>query len=435
MKKKIICMITVLLMLLSLIPGQIFAEGSDVKMSQMEFSATYHQTAARGMLALINDMRTDGNAWVLDENEVQQNLGVLNTLTYDYNLEQIAMQRAKEIAVKFSHIRPNGERCFSATYNGTSSNGENIIAGTNSADKAFEIWCEEDQPYAGQGHRRNMLDARWNAIGIASVTVNGCTYWVQEFRTRNSGADQTPAEDSAKTVTVDFAENAVSNARITLSKQSVTVNCGASTVLPSADVEVLLIENWRSGYVKCTDAPTWTSSDEEVARIEDGRVLVVKGGTAVLTAEAFGATATVTVNVSHVWDGGIVTTEPTEATAGSKMFTCQGCGSTKTETIPKLPHTHRYDAVVTAPTYTEQGYTTHTCACGDSYVDGYVSALGDFNGDSAVNNDDLVMLLRHVAKIQMVTDKAVLTKLDINKDGKINAKDITLLTQSLETAG
>ena len=39
-------------------------------------------------------------------------------------------------------------------------------------------------------------------------------------------------------------------------------------------------------------------------------------------------------------------------------------------------HEHSYDAVVTAPTCTEKDYTTHTCACGDSYVDTYVDALG-----------------------------------------------------------
>ena len=39
-------------------------------------------------------------------------------------------------------------------------------------------------------------------------------------------------------------------------------------------------------------------------------------------------------------------------------------------------HTHSYKAVVTAPTCTAKGYTTHTCACGDSYVDTYVDALG-----------------------------------------------------------
>ena len=41
-----------------------------------------------------------------------------------------------------------------------------------------------------------------------------------------------------------------------------------------------------------------------------------------------------------------------------------------------VSHTHSYKAVVTAPTCTEKGYTTHTCACGDSYVDTYTDALG-----------------------------------------------------------
>ena len=40
------------------------------------------------------------------------------------------------------------------------------------------------------------------------------------------------------------------------------------------------------------------------------------------------------------------------------------------------PHTHSYTAVVTAPTCTEGGYTTYTCACGDSYVNDHIDALG-----------------------------------------------------------
>ncbi len=48
--------------------------------------------------------------------------------------------------------------------------------------------------------------------------------------------------------------------------------------------------------------------------------------------------------------------------------------------IPQ-PHTHSYTAVVTAPTCTEQGYTTHTCECGASYVDAYTDALGHDWGD------------------------------------------------------
>ena len=39
-------------------------------------------------------------------------------------------------------------------------------------------------------------------------------------------------------------------------------------------------------------------------------------------------------------------------------------------------HEHSYTAVVTAPTCTEKGYTTHTCSCGHSYADTYTDALG-----------------------------------------------------------
>ena len=46
------------------------------------------------------------------------------------------------------------------------------------------------------------------------------------------------------------------------------------------------------------------------------------------------------------------------------------------DVVIEAPHVHSYESVVTAPTCTEQGYTTYTCECGDSYVDDYTDALG-----------------------------------------------------------
>ncbi|MBQ8042640.1 MAG: hypothetical protein IJ272_00625 [Clostridia bacterium] len=47
------------------------------------------------------------------------------------------------------------------------------------------------------------------------------------------------------------------------------------------------------------------------------------------------------------------------------------------EPKPTQPvHTHSYTSVVTEPTCMAQGYTTHTCSCGDSYKDSYKGALG-----------------------------------------------------------
>lgn len=60
---------------------------------------------------------------------------------------------------------------------------------------------------------------------------------------------------------------------------------------------------------------------------------------------------------------------------------CAGCGYFETRPAEKLQHTHTYTAALTAPTCTERGYTTFTCACGDQYVDDYVDAADHSYGD------------------------------------------------------
>ena len=57
-------------------------------------------------------------------------------------------------------------------------------------------------------------------------------------------------------------------------------------------------------------------------------------------------------------------------------------------------HTHEYTATITDPTCDEQGFTTYTCSCGDSYVDDYVDALSHDYSNSVCPrcgriNDDL----------------------------------------------
>ena len=54
--------------------------------------------------------------------------------------------------------------------------------------------------------------------------------------------------------------------------------------------------------------------------------------------------------------------------------TCSRCDYSTYKEIAATGHHH--NAVVTAPTCTAKGYTTHTCVCGDSYKDNYTNALG-----------------------------------------------------------
>ena len=72
--------------------------------------------------------------------------------------------------------------------------------------------------------------------------------------------------------------------------------------------------------------------------------------------------------------------EPTCTEGGSyyEVLYCMVCDTEFSSTlIETAPLGHSYEAEVTPPTETEQGYTTHTCSvCGDSYVDNYTDPTG-----------------------------------------------------------
>lgn len=73
----------------------------------------------------------------------------------------------------------------------------------------------------------------------------------------------------------------------------------------------------------------------------------------------------------HVFGKGVVTKEATKKSEGIMTVSCVICGYEKTETIPKLSgnHMHEYTETVTKPTCTSNGYTTHSCSCGYTWVD------------------------------------------------------------------
>ena len=77
---------------------------------------------------------------------------------------------------------------------------------------------------------------------------------------------------------------------------------------------------------------------------------------------------------SHSYGAWVTTKAPTCTESGIETRTCAKCGASEDRAIPATGH--HYDAVATAPTCTEKGYTTHTCACGDSYTDSSTDAVG-----------------------------------------------------------
>ena len=185
--------------------------GAAVTDVSFNFDADYGQTEAREMLDLVNGFRTSPtDAWHWASNNTDkvsydgEDQPLLEELAYDYTLEEVAMQRAAEIAILFDHVRPDGSAwstAFPLDEDGNSiysGRGENIAWGVGmTAEAAYTAWREDPCDYDHQGHRRNMLSPNFNCIGIGHCQVNGVDFWVQSL-----GYKDTPDEEETDDETV-----------------------------------------------------------------------------------------------------------------------------------------------------------------------------------------------------------------------------------------
>lgn len=111
----------------------------------------------------------------------------LKSLKRDTALENTAKTRAKEAWTMYyekgraTHTRPNGSDCFTAYPAGLKYKGENLAWGQTTSNSVILDptwgWAETNAKYAGQGHRRNMLDSRFTKVGIACYVKDGKTCW------------------------------------------------------------------------------------------------------------------------------------------------------------------------------------------------------------------------------------------------------------------
>ena len=78
----------------------------------------------------------------------------------------------------------------------------------------------------------------------------------------------------------------------------------------------------------------------------------------------------------HIWDEGVITTQPTHDEYGVKTLHCKNCDATMTEKV--LPTKYTFTVTVVPPTCTEDGYTMHKCNQDDSlsYKDNIVHSTG-----------------------------------------------------------
>ena len=348
----------------------------------VNISVKYGQTEGRKIFDMINEMRTDSfDAWCWNEdNETKTRYDNLNELAYDYDLERIATKRAAELALLFDHGRPNGESFFSIyeeegiTYRAA---GENIAMGYRTAEAVNAAWREDGEPYNGQGHRRNMLNPKFNCVGIGHVYLDGCHYWVEEFAYRTSvNTTETTANDSEQTMSLSVPKSKVTGLKVAFDKTSYSLRTGEST-----EVKLTAKLTVFGSDTIVTDLPAISVNDPSIATYSNGKITGVAEGSTTLTASLYGLTAAdmPTINVyrcEHHWDQGEIITEPTCTEEGEKKFTCSICGDEKTEKVSATGHQHTEIRNKKEATCKETGYSGDTWCkdCGKKILSGQTIA-------------------------------------------------------------
>lgn len=344
--RKVLSVLLLMALVVSTYTVPVLAEDTTVT---MEVTGTYGQSDARAMLDLVNSFRQEADVWQWNSDNTtktefnKNGAKDIGVLTYDYNLEQIAMQRAMEVAISFSHTRTDGTSCFTATYGGSRSYAENIAAGSSTYEGAFTQWREENESYSGQGHRRAMLNKEYTAIGIGHVVYNGTHYWVQQFGFANSNVAQTTANDAQTTVEIGVVNSQLKGTpALSVTPESIQIKSGETADLPSVNIEFQLGDTWPATRKNTAEvAANWTAASD-IITVANGKITANKGGNTQLKADVFGQTVTVDVEVEstcdHEWDAGVITKEATCTGAGVRTFTCSICKETREEEIEALPH-------------------------------------------------------------------------------------------------
>ncbi len=261
----------------------------------------------------------------------------LQEYVYDEDLEAIAKQRAAEIAVYFSHTRPDGEETWSAYTECQKENekfsvtaaGENIAWGSDSAEDILDVWAQEEG-----GNLSNLFSYDYNAVGIACVSFNGTGFWVMEFAKVDQAALETEPgpEEEAETgtgdgpasgsteVTVKVADSVVTVADLTINPVEYSMSAGGTDGVPTAS-GVFTTKETRPEQTVCAInevSADWSAADPSIVQVEGDEVTALAAGETTLEAtilgEAFEAPVAVAQSIedcaftfdpeSGVYDGG-----------------------------------------------------------------------------------------------------------------------------------
>lgn len=205
---------------------------------------------------------------MLDQVNASRQASGLAPLAYDYNLEWFAKTRAAELTILNAHERPDGT---------LHPYGENYSIGWSSVSQAMSSFL------ASPSHSANIFGG-YSSMAAAVFSSGGSTYWVQIFA---SGSDPGVPNGLSGSSTESLKVN-VSDAQAGLAgnyDDNLKLQVG-SYIIVKAGVNGQMVSG------------SWSSSDPSVATVDqNGKVVGVAPGSAVVTGSFGGTTKTILVQV------------------------------------------------------------------------------------------------------------------------------------------
>ena len=230
------------------------SESVFIKAQTLRLTGTADYTQAYKVLELVNQERKKQGS---------------QPLKMDKTLLATAMQRAAETSVSWSHDRPCGLDCFSAS---NKMSGENIAAGQTSAKDVMYSWMHSE------GHRANILSSNFQSIGIGCFYQNGSIYWVQCFGSGTAENVSQAPKNAKKQFSVYATNEYVPKANDYDNKQGFKLLTGQTK-----QIKMYVAGDWSYADLDA-DSFNWSSSNSQVATVSaTGVIKALKEGSAIIS--------------------------------------------------------------------------------------------------------------------------------------------------------
>ena len=261
----------------------------------------YKQEDAREMLKSINALRLADDPY--DSYDY----------VWDYDLERAAMQRAGEIAIKFSATyRPDG-KSSKQTYADYGFNisprgvlyGENIFFADrenySTAEKAFKS-------FASNSSAKNNMLGYYEAVGISHITFDKLDFWVLIFASDSKNTYETNVQPVCgdRYVSLKVPLGLINSIQADYVAGEKNVSVGKNVPLPYYAVSAKFT-NSEADFISIRPATEndddcflkFESGDNEFVKVENGRIWGLKAGTGTIYATYLGLPVSVPFEVTE----------------------------------------------------------------------------------------------------------------------------------------